>query len=288
MKRTFTPFLAGLALCCAQCPVFSQEFQEHINKEFTLSKEAALSTLAIYNINGSLRVEGYSGDKILLEVEKTISAGDESSLDSGKKEFRLEFEQKEDSIIAYIAAPYDSRPHTSWNDDGHRHQPKYSFQLDFTVKVPFALNLAVSTVNSGTVMVQDVSGKLEAHNVNGGVTLTNVKGITDARTVNGSLTINYLSNPPGASSYRTINGDIKVSFQPDLSADLEFKSMHGEYYTDFPDLEVLPAMILKNQAHNGNGTVYQLNKNTAVRIRKGGNTFKFETLNGDIYIKKQS
>lgn len=288
MKISILPILAGIVCCCAQHPATAQQFQEHISKTFTLSKEAALSTLAIYNINGPVRVEGYSGDKVLIEIDKTITAKNDSTLNKGKEEFKVEFEQNSDSVIAYIAAPFDSRPHQNRNHNDDARQIKYSYRLEFTVKVPSALNLAVSTINGGEVMVYNVNGALAAHNVNGPVTLNNAKGITTAATVNGNLTINYLSNPPGGCSYRTINGTIKVSYPSDLSADLEFRSMHGGYYTDFTDTEIMPAVITKDQTDNPHGTVYRLNKNTAVRIGNGGRTFRFETLNGDIFIKKQS
>jgi hypothetical protein len=290
MKLSILPIAAGVAWCCLQHPVNAQQFQEHISKTFTLSKEAALSTLAIYNVNGPVRVEGYSGDNVVLEIDKTITAKDEAALNKGKDEFKVEFEQNADSIMAYIAAPFDSRPRHNWNRDGNdnRRQIEYSYRLEFTVKVPSALNLAVSTINGGEVSVYNVSGVLDAHNVNGPISLNNAKGLTNAATINGNLTIDYLSNPPGGSSYRTINGTIKVSYQADLSADLELRSMHGGYYTDFPDAEILPVVITKNQLDDGHGMVYRLNKNTAVRIGKGGKTFRFETLNGDIFIKKQS
>ena len=62
--------------------------------------------------------------------------------------------------------------------------------------------------------------------------------------------------------------------------------MNGEFYTDFPNAEVLPSTVTKTQKENDHGTTYKLNKNTAVRIGNGGKTFKFETLNGNIYIKR--
>jgi hypothetical protein len=64
--------------------------------------------------------------------------------------------------------------------------------------------------------------------------------------------------------------------------------MNGDFFTDFPQVELLPAAVTKVREKNGNGTVYKLNTITAVRFGKGGKTFKFETLNGNVYIKKQS
>ena len=126
------------------------------------------------------------------------------------------------------------------------------------------------------------------NNVNGGISIANAKGSTRAHTINGPVEINYLSNPPGESSYYTINGEIHITYPASFSADLQFKSMNGKFFTDFPNVEALPPQVTKNQETKGGATIYKLNKTTAIRIGSGGGTFKFETLNGNIYIKKQS
>jgi hypothetical protein len=64
--------------------------------------------------------------------------------------------------------------------------------------------------------------------------------------------------------------------------------MHGDFYTDFPEVILLPASVLKAEDKKGEGKVYKLNAVTSVRFGKGGKTFRFETLNGNVYIKKQS
>lgn len=277
-------------LSCAQSPATAQEFKEHISKEFTVSK-APTSVLAIYNINGFIKVEGYSGDKVVLEVDKSITAKNNQALELGKKEFQVKFEQQGDSLIAYIAEPFDSRPRRNWDRDNSRNRNRdddYDFTLNFTVKVPNRMNLIVSTVNRGNVSVKDVDGTLKARNVNGAIALMNVRGTTDAHTINGNLDVDYVANPPENSSYYTLNGDINVSYPASLSADLQFKTFQGKFFTDFPNTEVLPVQAIKTTQQTGTGKVYKLNKNTAIRIGKGGKTFKFETFNGSIYIKKQA
>jgi len=220
-------------------------------------------------------------------MDKTISADDNQTLENGKKEFKLGFDQKADSIIAYIAEPFDSRPCHNRNCNECK-KIEYQYQVNFTVKVPFSMNLNISTVNNGIITVSDVSGTLHINNVNAGITITNAKGTTYAHTVNGDISIYYVSNPTEQSSYYTINGNIKVSYRSDLSADLQFKSMNGEFFTDFPDAELLPMSPTKNKENKNGGTVYKINKTTAVRFGKGGKVFNFETLNGNVYIKKQS
>jgi hypothetical protein len=288
MKKLMTSVLCGLALTLVHFSSEAQESKEHISKEFALSKDPSGTVLSIYNIFGFIRVEGYSGNKVMIEIDQKISAEDNQKLEIGKKEFKLGFDQTADSITAYIAEPYDSRPHNDRYGRYHDRDIEYDYHLDFTVKVPFGMNLNISTVNDGNIDVKDVGGSLHVNNVNGKITITNAKGTTHAHTVNGDVSVNYLANPPGQSSYYTINGEIRVTYLANLSADLQFKSMNGEFFTDFSDAEVLPAKATKNQETRNGGTVYRLDKVTSVRIGSGGNTFKFETLNGNIYIKKQS
>jgi hypothetical protein len=288
MKKVIVALLMGMGIVCAMQEVNGREFKEHISKEFILSGNSSGSTLFIYNISGYIKVEGYSGNKVLLEMDKTISADDDKNLETGKREFKLAFDQKSDTVMAFIAEPYDSRPRRNWYHNDDRREVEYNFDVDFTVKVPYGMNLHISTINDGIITVDNVAGTLHVSNVNESIAIKNAKGTTYAHTVNGDVTVGYLSNPPEASSYYTINGNIRVSYQPGLSADLTFKSMHGDLYTDFPDAERLPASASKVEEKKGDGFIYKLNTTTAVRFGKGGRTFRFETLNGNVYIKKQS
>lgn len=290
MKRLIIPFLAGVVLSCTQAPAQTQEFKEQIVKEYTLKQNAASSTLAIYNLNGDIKVEGYSGDKVILEVDKTISGKTAEILEQGKAEFKIMFEQNEDSVIVYILEPHDTRPNrNNWRGYNDKRRIEYRYNLDFKVKIPYSMSIHVSTVNGGDVSVSDVGGSLHAYNVNGKITLKNAKGSTEVRTINGNVEANYTAIPPGQSSYKTLNGDIKISYPASLSADCEFKSFHGEFYTDFDNIESLPVKVVKNQEQKGDKTtVYKLNTETSIRIGNGGKLFKFETFNGNIYIKKQS
>jgi hypothetical protein len=63
--------------------------------------------------------------------------------------------------------------------------------------------------------------------------------------------------------------------------------MNGEFYTDFQNVQVMPSRVTKSENKSGSGTTYKLSKNSDIRFGTGGKTFKFETLNGNVYIKKQ-
>ena len=80
-----------------------------------------------------------------------------------------------------------------------------------------------------------------------------------------------------------------MTYPANMSGICQFKSMNGSFYTDFPNVEVLPAQVTKNEEERrGGGVTYKLNVSNRIKIGNGGKLFKFETMNGDIYIKKQS
>lgn len=285
MKTILIPVLAGVGLCLAQFTAKAQSYKTHVSKAFDMQS----GVVGIFNLDGSIKVEGYAGSKVMVEIDETITAENNTALEEGKRDFKLGFDRKGDSLAVYTAYPYDTRPHSyyrHYGDDDHR-DIHYNIKLVYTVKVPNNVALFATTVNDGDIAIKNVYGQLKINNVNGGIEILNAKGTTSAHTINGPLTVTYLRNPPGESSYYTLNGELNATFLPDLSADVEFKSMNGQFFTDFENTQVLPSRVTKTANKGNNGTTYKLNKASDVRFGAGGKAFKFETLNGNIYIKKQ-
>ena len=106
---------------------------------------------------------------------------------------------------------------------------------------------------------------------------------------NGNLTVNYITAPKGPSEYYTLNGKLQVTYPATLSAVCQFKSWNGAFYTEFENAEVLPVIVTKNEERRDAKTIYKLNIAKRVQIgSSGGPLYKFETMNGNIYVKKQS
>lgn len=280
MKKLIILLVTGALISCAQTNA-QQSSKEHISKEIALQSPAKQVTLAVYNMMGSIKVEGYSGNKVLVEIDKTTSAKQKDDMELGLKEFQLGIDEKSDSIIVYTKAPYNTRPNSKNDEKTNR---KYSVKLDFVIKVPHDVNVTLSTINDGNLEVANVNGKLKVTNINGAIKVENAKGLADLHTINGNLDVTYASEPIDGSTYYTLNGTINATYPADLSADIKLKTMNGNFYTDFPDAEVVPKTVVKK---SNTGNTYKLNNDTHLKIGSGENKVNFETLNGDIYIKKK-
>lgn len=280
--------LALILLLIVPTLLSAQDFTQTINRTAQFENPGnAENELRVYNINGSVTVEGYDGDAIQIAAIKEID-GTSREVEQAKEELSLRVEQEADLVLIYLDAPFitltrkDDR--ISYRMD--RWDNDYQFLLDITIRVPRNTHIYAATINRGMVTVENTTRNVSASNVNGELQLSNISGPTKARTVNGDITAIYSGSPDEDSEYHTINGTIEVSYPEDLSADIRFESMHGDLYTDFQNIERLQAQVKKDTRSKGGKTTYRLDRFTPIRIGKGGPNFSFEVLNGDVFIKR--
>lgn len=287
MKKT----ILFLALTAILLPKHSnaqkKTFIEVIKQEVPFRSSSSMNTLVIQNIFGPIKVEGYSGSEVVMEVEKEIFADNNTDLELGKQELQLKILKLEDRIVIHPDAPNISYNEKGLKFDwcGNNDEPVYQHKLSFKIKVPAGVNLNIGTINDGDISVANTQGdKLKVNNINGGIDLTNVEGQTNVHCINGAVNISYAKNPRLKSEYYALNGDINVTYQKSLSADVSFKSMNGELFTDF-DVEKQFNRTSKESNSKGKAK-YKYESTPVVQIGSGGVDFKFETLNGNVFIKK--
>lgn len=294
-------YKTGLLLLIPLC-IAAQKSTEKISREFTFEKKGSQNTLMIFNINGGVKVEGYSGDKILVEIEKTIEAKTDARLATRKEELQLGVLDRADTIMLYLKGVCgdfgksdkngwkmgNSRWGYSWNDCNRRNgdcDKGDDYKMNFTIKIPRSVHLFISTVNQGDIEVTNTTGTLAAHNVNGSIKLTNISGSTIAKTINGQMDLDYSANPSGNSTYYALNGNINANFVKGLAAQLTFKSFNGDLFSSIENITPLSVAVEKYE--KGEGIHYKVNGNR-YRIGNGGPLLDFETFNGDVFLKERS
>jgi hypothetical protein len=249
-----------LLIACAIMPaaLMAQSFSEKITKELPFEKKTQATTLIILNINGFVRVEGYAGDKVQVQVNKQIYAKTDARLEHGKAEIQLGVVDRADTIILYVEGVCESfgklrtknnnrdSRYGGWgyqwrnNCQGCDNQKEYDWDMDFTIKVPQGTNVLASTVNNGDVEVKNIMGYSSAENINGSVRLENISGSgTYASTINGDVDVEYSKNPNGECRYYSLNGDVNVLFIKGLAANVGFESFNGDLYTQTKEMVLL-------------------------------------------------
>lgn len=298
--------LNGMIMCfmIATIPLFAQTHTEKISKTLTFEKISEANAVIIANINGNVRVEGYEGSEIRVEVDKSVMAKTTERLEKGKKQIQLGVMDLADTVVLFVeGAGVNLQRRTTQKNNWHKGSFGYDwccgncnngcdcrldfeYKMDFVVKVPYNVHVAASTVNEGNISVAKTKGIVRADNVNGSIKITDLVREASASTINGDVDIEYTTNPKKDCRFYSLNGDINAWFQKGLAANMSFESFNGDFYTNLNNLENLP-MVVEKQT-DSKGVKYKVNGNR-YRIGSGGAALlDFETFNGNVYLKERA
>lgn len=286
--------MISLGICLVIVSVVqAQKHTETIKEELQFPSQSSDNLLVVYNVFGSVTVEGYSGKTVEVTGGLEIRATNKDRLERGKEEVTMEVTSYNDIIYVYLESPYTTfNPETGryghnennrWSN--YKNRDGYNYTLDITIKVPKQTSIKLSAINSGVVEARNIEAKtIIARNINGPITLENVSGTTDVDALNKDINISYTKNPTEESTYRSLNGDINITVQKGLDADVSFKTLNGAMYTNL-ETTSRPSKI-KVEKTGKRSAKYKVNANTEFSIGKGGVKLNFDLLNGDVTIKE--
>lgn len=244
-----------------------------------LSNPNSPGKLVVNQISGSITVEAYEGNEVIVKATVSDGHGDcdsckdrNSGSEGGMKKIStssLNIGAEEDNNVVQIQ-------NELWNK-----------KTDLFIKVPKDFSLKLKTVNNGDISVNGANGEMEISNVNGDITLESVSGSVLANTTNGELKVSFNSISSGMDmAFSSFNGDVEITFPKSLKANVKAKSDMGDVYTDFD------MAISKNEPQidkNNSSGKYRVKVEQWVRgtINGGGPEMLFKTFNGDIMIKSK-
>ena len=231
----------------------------------------------VKNIIGPIHVTGHDANRVEMHATETVRGDLQADIERARAEMQLRTET-EPGRVAFRVRNIDGdsgRRNSNWDN--------YSIAYDIELRVPRGATLEISTVNDGDVTVEDVNGEFDLKNVNGAVRLVRAGGGGSIHTVNGDVDASFARSPSEATSFHTVNGEVDVTFPANLSAELAFHTLQGDVFTDF-DVESLsaPPDVQRNRGRY----VMNTNRNSAFRVGTGGERHTFNTLNGDILVRK--
>lgn len=271
---------------------WAQGKSETITKSLEVKNKSAEFWFGVCNINGSVDVEAYDGNTVEITIEKRVNAKNQADVDLGMEELQLKMSEGDDFAKLYVGAAEQTMVEKAdplqcgWDWNGRDYKRDYWYSIDYKIKVPKGISVKLSTVNKGDVFAKGVTGNVYASNVNGDVTLEEIQGDTKATTVNGKVEVSYVKMPKEFASFKTVNGDIEIYVPNGGNGVFNFQSQWGEIYSDLEFSQKLAPKVTKTST--GNGTKYKVSNSNSYQFGKaGGASFEFETLNGDVYLRKQ-
>jgi hypothetical protein len=232
----------------------------------------------VRNLIGPVRVTGHDLSTVEMHATESVHADLQADIARARAEMQLMTEQEAGRIAFRVRSTRDNEDYWGhWND--------YRVEYDIEVRVPRNAAIELSTVNDGDVIAEGVHGNFTLRNVNGAVQLIDARGSGSITTVNGDVHAEFAQAPAEPTAFRTVNGSVDVTFPERLAAELTFQTMNGDVFTDFAVESLRDPPVVQTSGARG-AFVMRSNRNSAFRIGGGGTRHTFNTLNGNIYVRK--
>ena len=166
------------------------------------------------------------------------------------------------------------------SDNPNRH-------ISFEIEAPVRSNLKLHTVNSGSILVENIDGELEVSNVNGSITLNGIGGSVTAGTTNGSVRATMTRvTAERTMAFTSHNGAVDVTLPSSTKANLRMRSDNGDVYSDF-DVQLAASQPVVQESRGANGR-YRISRNRSIvgAINGGGPEFELRTFNSNVYVRR--
>ena len=251
----------------------------------------AISELIVKNHHGRVVIEGSDRSDIAYEIRMIIKARSQEKVQKGMEEMEMAWLKEDSFLVLTPDAPWiirrDCVSQHGWTD--MREKPPYDYQIDVKLVVPKGLLISAFTIDKGDVIISSIDQANTVGHVNGDIFLTDVGSIHKINSVNGNIELDGADMDFGKEELiiDTINGKILVLLSDRSDLSVHFKSMNGSFYTELPVTDK-PGKILKTIKTDDGGTLYLYSQYTSVDVGRGGKDIYVETLNGNVYLKKQS
>jgi DUF4097 and DUF4098 domain-containing protein YvlB len=228
--------------------------------------------------NGAITVRGYSGNEVIVEakVRGTQLKGREKEPEKARGMQRISvnrtglvIEEKNNVMEVQVTASDNT--------------------VDLTIQVPFKTSLTLGSYENGDIVVENVTGEIEATSYEGSVTLKKISGSAVVHSYDGNILVDFDQMDPGKPmSFASYDGDIDVTFPSALKANVKMRTQEGEIYSDFEiDLKAAPQQQAQDERKKGGKYRISFGEFIFGAINGGGPEFQFETYDGNIYIREK-
>ena len=218
----------------------------------------------VHAINNSIAVKTNGGSDVIVEAgsHPAPSAGGMRRID-GPRGLTID---EADNVIEIHADP--------------------TLQGPLTITVPADVSVDLHTLN-GNLSVEGLHGEVDADTLSGRTELTGISGTVVAHSLNGPIRVVMdRVDPSKPLSFSSLNGSIDVTLPADVKANVQFKTMRSDIYSDFSMALGGSAQLMKD---NSGMLKFRLgfDDNLEGTINGGGVPVSFHTLHGAIYLRKK-
>jgi len=274
------------SLSVAVAVIFSSFFclaQQPERVAVPLSSPGKPVKLEVSLMSGAITVKTHTGNDVIVEALVRPTEAEEPPHSSGKPDVEgkargmkrltnptagLEIEEENNKVSVQSSSLHNA--------------------VDLVIQVPPATSVKVNTLHNGDVLIEGVTGEIEAGSTTGNITLKGVSGTAIVNALAGEINATFTRLAPDKTmSLTTLSGAIDLTLPPDARARLNLKSQMGEIFSDF-DMTTQTVTSGPESNKPAKAGKYRVKIERAIvgTINGGGPEIQFKTFTGNIYIRK--
>lgn len=222
--------------------------------------------LHLDNINGRIEIAGWNRNEVSIRALK------HGKTRESVEAVKINIDSSPDEIVIHTKLPKEG-DNFSWSQLWSGNWRKSDATVDYAIQVPRSVQLkAISSVN-GNVIIEGVSGDIEASTVNGKTRVTDAAGNLKLSTVNGSIETKLgLLGGGQFASLSTVNGAIDFTLPANADAKVTASTVNGGMSSEFSEL------VVKKE--------FPMSKHLDGTLGNGGAIVKASTVNGSIHFRR--
>jgi DUF4097 and DUF4098 domain-containing protein YvlB len=237
----FAVLLATLVLASP-----SYAYKQDFDKTYPLEPGGSVE---LQNVNGSVELSGWDRNEVQVRAVKTARRNE-----ADLTRVTIEVAAKPSAVAVMTRYPQDQGVEVA---------------VDYAIRVPHGARLKlISTVN-GAVRISGVENAGELRTVNGDIEVYDSAGPVTAHATNGNVHLElHRFNDTGAASAETTNGSIVLAIPFGTRADLEARSMNGDFWSELPlslESSLWPREV-RGKIGGGGGSIRLRTVNGGIRV----------------------
>jgi hypothetical protein len=244
--------------------VTTDEFHQDFSQTLPLTANGRLS---LGNVNGRIEIAGWDRNEVVIKALKHGKTRE--SVEAAK----IIVNSSPDEIVIHTEQP-SSVTGFPWSWLWFKNSKRNDAVVDYAIQVPQSARLKnISSVN-GRIVIEDVSGDIEASTVNGQMQVQGAGGNLKLSTVNGRIEAEMASLGRGQSvSLDAVNGQLEAILPSNADAEVSASTLNGGISSEFASLVVKKEFPvgsnLKGKLGNGGAHVKASTVNGGIRFRRG-------------------
>jgi DUF4097 and DUF4098 domain-containing protein YvlB len=195
-------------------------------------------TVWLNNPYGSIDVAGTDEDKVVITVNRVITAMDDNALRDAREALLTTFEG-------------DARVRVIKTNFPEPRDPRWAATVNYFVRVPHNVNVKIGGRAMDHIRLAQIAGTVTINAFSGTIILSNVTGPSTVQTVNGRVIYDYAQRPTANARVQAINADIDIYAPREAPFEWVADTIKGDLLTSFELRGLFTGNVFHGRANSG-------------------------------------